>query len=50
MDIRLNPLLVPYATVEEAKRIADSLDIDYQLVRYKGQSQVWIIQLNNEGK
>lgn len=45
MGVQDNPLLIPYESVEVAKRVADSLGISYQIVRYAGQSVVWIISL-----
>ncbi len=47
MDIRENPILVSYPDVKTAKEVADKIGISYKIVRYSGQSVVWIIKLGN---
>ena len=49
MDIRQNPLLIPYESVEEAQVVADCLGISYQIVRYENQACVWIVPITITG-
>lgn len=44
MDIRDNPLLRPYDTLDAAQRAAASLgDVSWQIVSYNGQNVFWIV-------
>lgn len=44
MDIRDNPCLRPYLTLDAATKAAATLgDVSWKIVRYTGQSVFWII-------
>ena len=45
MDVRRNPILKPYDSVEEASEVAKTLAYSTKVVRFEGQSQVWLVPL-----